>query len=265
MTVIIEDGSAKFRIFPRHPMFVFLKTILTPISMLQGGENISLADLALFSAILFVIMFFSHFIPKWFGMGKAGEKYMLVIFFGLCVGFVFNVILPGSLVVVTEAHEDYEAHNSSEHVEALFHFGGLTHGGGGDEDGDFRRILGVAICTGFMLLFVADFIAKEMTKKKNAQEVVLPSNDDVALIKKNTYSNCGLKFFFSMFYLFAALGCMGGYLACESDRQRLFILIAEAVVVIPTSILYGMQTKRDQTSTKKSRQCEGFVDVCSGE
>ena len=99
-----------------------------------------------------------------------------------------------------------------------------------------------------------------MTKKKNAQEVVLPSNENVALIK-NTYSNCGLKFFFSMFYLFVALGCMGGYLACESDRQRLFILITEVVVVIPTSILYGMQTKRDQTSTKKSRPCKSFLCV----
>lgn len=243
-------------------MFVFLRTILTPISMLQGVENISLADIAIFSAIMFAVMFFSHFIPKWFGMGRVGEKYMLVIFFGLCVGFIFNVILPGSLVVVTEAYEDYEAYNSSEPVEALFDFARLTHGGGGDDDddGDFRRILGVAICTGFMLLFVADFIAKEMTKKKNAQEVVLPSNDNVALIK-NTYSNCGLKFFFSMFYLFTALGCMGGYLACESDRQRLFILIAEMVVVLPTSILYGMQTKRDQTSTKKSRPCKSFLCV----
>lgn len=220
--------------------------------MLQGGENISLVDIAIFSAILFVVMFFSHFIPKWFGMGKTGEKYMLVIFFGLCVGFIFNVILPGSLVVVTEAYEDYEAFNSSEHAAALLHVGGLTHGGGGEEDGDFRRILGVAICTGFMLLFIADFVAKEMTKKKNAQEVVLPSNDNIALIK-NTYSNGGLKFFFSMFYLFAALGCMGGYLACESSRQRLFILIAEIVVVLPTAILYGMQTKRDETSTKKSK------------
>ena len=40
-----------------------------------------------------------------------------------------------------------------------------------------------------------------------------------------------------------------------TDVKGLHHLITEVVVVIPTSILYGMQTKRDQTSTKKSKQC----------
>ena len=232
--------------------------------MLFESEPLDLKDLAIYSAVLFVVMFFCHFIPKWFGMGKRGEKYMLVLFFGLCVGVTFNMVLPGSLVIVTEAYEDYAETNSTVEVNGpIFNLARLMHGGGGEgeEEEGFRRIIGVAICTGFMILFIADYIAKELTKKKRAQEVSLPTAEEVAQ-EKNAYSNCGLKVLYSMFYLFASLGCMGGYLACESERQRLFILISQMITVIPLAILYGMQTKRDQTSTKKSRCVEQVT--CSG-
>ena len=203
------------------------------------------------SLCLFLVLMIGHSIPPTFKMGKTGKKWFLIIFFGLLVGIAFNVVLPSSLHIVTEAWEAYE--NSTKEIDPDIFFDLLRRLDDDDDDDDdgFRRIIGVAICFGFMVLFVAEFVSKQMTKKQRANEIQLP------LVEKpheerDEYSRSALRNLYISFYVFAALGCMGGYLVCDSSVQRAFIFIAQGACLFPASVLYGLKMCEDQTSTSRS-------------
>lgn len=231
--------------------------------MIFGEEGPSFMGITLYSICLFVVMFLCHYIPKMTHMGKKGEKWMIIIFFGLLIGVAFNITIPGSLAVVTEAFEDYS--NATE-TETIFNFVNslrrLEDGDDDDDDDDnFRRIIGVAICLGFMILFLADFISKSMTKKQRENEVSLPVGEE-GPVEKSEYTLCALKNFYGHYYVFAALGCIGAYLVCETKVQRAFILISQFICLLPTCLIYGRQLVTEKASSSKSKcRCQLLILV----
>ena len=126
--------------------------------MLLEGADINLTTVLVYSVILFGVQILCHYIPKFCKMGDNGERWMLIIFFGLCLGVAFNMVIPGSLHIVTDAWEEYQ--NATE-VDEMYRILGLMRRLDDDDDDDdsFRRIIGVAICVGFMILFLADYIS----------------------------------------------------------------------------------------------------------
>lgn len=220
-----------------------------------GEEGLNFMGITIYSACLFVAMLLCHYIPKMTHMGKKGEKWTIIISFGLLIGIAFNITIPGSLLVVTEAFEDYSNATETEEIFRLVNSFRRLHDHDDDDDDDddnFRRIIGVAICLGFMILFLVDYIAKHMTKKQRESEVALPVEEKTP-VEKSTYTLCSLKLFYSMYYVFAAMGCMAAYLVCESDNQRVFILICEFVCLLPTCFIYGRQLMTDNASGCKSK------------
>lgn len=221
--------------------------------MLFGEEGLNVAGMTIYSFCLFAVMMLCHYLPKMTHMGKKGEKWTIIIFFGILIGIAFNITIPGSLLVVTEAFEDYSNSTEAEDVMRLVNsFRRLDDDDDDDDDDDgFRRIIGVAICLGFMILFLADFISKNMTKKHREKEVALPVAEE-GHVEKNAYTLCALKNFYGCYYVFAAMGCMGAYIACESENQRIFILISEFICLLPTCMIYGRQLVSENASGLKS-------------
>ena len=224
----------------------------TVCKSMLGEESLNFMGIAIYSACLFVVMLLCHYIPKMTHMGKQGEKWVLIIFFGILIGVAFNINIPGSLLVVTEAFNDYSNATETEEVMKLINSVRRLEDGDDDDDDDdnFRRIIGVAICLGFMILFLVDYIAKNMTKKHREQEVALPV-EEKAPVEKSAYTLCSLKLFYSQYYIFAALGCMAAYLVCESENQRVFILICEFICLLPTCIIYGRQLVKENAGCCK--------------
>ena len=72
---------------------------------------------------LFLALVLGHSIPPTFNMGKTGKKWFLIIFFGLLVGIAFNIVLPSSLHIVTDAWEAYQ--NSTKDNDTDIFFDGL--------------------------------------------------------------------------------------------------------------------------------------------
>ena len=211
--------------------------------MFFGEEELGFMDILIHSICLFVVMFVCHYIPKMTGMGKKGEKWVIIISFGLLIGIVFNITVPGSLLVVTEAFEDYNNSTETEEVMKMLSSLRRLHGGDDDDDDDddnFRRIIGVAICLGFMILFLVDYIAKNMTKKQREQEVALPVEGE-AQVEKKPYTLNALRVFFANYYIFTGLGCMGAWIANESDNQRIFLITSQTLCLLPTCFIYGKQ------------------------
>lgn len=72
---------------------------------------------------------------------------MLIVFFGLCLGVAFNMVIPGSLHIVTDAWESYENSTEIEELNRMYHLiRRLDDDDDDDDDDGFRRIIGVAIC-----------------------------------------------------------------------------------------------------------------------
>ena len=232
--------------------------------MILGEVELDFTTILVYSSILFLVQLLCHYIPKIFSMGKKGESGLLIVFFGLCLGVAFNMVIPGSLHVVTDAWEEYQ--NATETEEVLRTLGVLRRLQGrvfdddddDDDDDSFRRIIGVSICVGFMLLFLADFIGKEMTKKQRANEVKVALVDG-QVEPVTIYTNSGLLMLYISYYILASLGCMSAYLVCDNQSQRMFMLVAQLVCMMPTPFLYGMQMKR-QTITGAS--CMHSLQCC---
>lgn len=121
-----------------------------------------------------------------------------------------------------------------------------------DDDDGFRRIIGVAICVGFMVLFLADYISKEVTKKQRVNEVSLPLVDG-AQPKLPLYTNGALENLYVTYYILSAVGCMSAYLVCDNEHQRTFILIAQFICMLPSTCLFGRQMIRQNVSTGKCK------------
>ena len=217
-----------------------------------GEEKLNFLGITIYSACLFVTMLLCHYIPKWTHMGKKGEEWMIIIFFGILIGVAFNITIPGSLLVVTEAFEDYSNSTDADSLFRLLDSARRLDDGDDDDDDDdgFRRIIGVAICLGFMILFLADFVSKSMTKKQREKEITLPVAEGT-VVEKSAYTLCALKNFYGCYYIFAALGCMGAYLVCESENQRIFILVSEFICLLPTCLIYGRQLVVENASGSK--------------
>ena len=173
---------------------------------------------------------------------------MLIVFFGLCLGVAFNMVIPGSLHIVTDAWESYENSTEIEELNRMYH---LIRRLDDDDDG-FRRIIGVAICVGFMVLFLADYISKEVTKKQRVNEVSLPLVDG-AQPKLPLYTNGALENLYVTYYILSAVGCMSAYLVCDNEHQRTFILIAQFICMLPSTCLFGRQMIRQNVSTGKCK------------
>ena len=219
--------------------------------MLLEGADINLTTVLVYSVILFGVQILCHYIPKFCKMGDNGERWMLIIFFGLCLGVAFNMVIPGSLHIVTDAWEEYQ--NATE-VDEMYRILGLMRRLDDDDDDDdsFRRIIGVAICVGFMILFLADYISKEVTKKHRVNEVSLPLVDGMKS-KLPLYTNGSLVNLYATYYVLSALGCMSAYLVCDNKHQRTFILIAQFICMLPPTCLYGRQMIRQNVSAGKCR------------
>lgn len=221
--------------------------------MILGEVELDFVTILAYSSILFLVQMFCHYIPKIFGMGKKGEAGLLIVFFGLCLGVAFNMVIPGSLHVVTDAWEEYQ--NATETEEVLRAFSMIRRLQGrvfdddddDDDDDSFRRIIGVAICLGFMLLFLADYIGKMVTKNQREKEIKVALVDGETK-PVTTYTNCGLLTLYVSYYVLAALGCMSAYLVCDNASQRMFMLVAQLFCMMPTPFLYGMQMKRQTTT-----------------
>lgn len=219
--------------------------------MFASEEPIDLGHLSIFSVCLFAVLLVGHYIPAMFKMGKAGKKWFLIVFFGTCLGIAFNIVLPSSLHIVTDAWEAYQNATEDENLLELLSFARRLDDDDDDDDDSFRRIIGVAICFGFMVLFVAEFISKSMTKKARAAEIQLPLVGNKEQ-DRDEYSRGALRNLYVSFYAFSSLGCMGGYLVCDSKVQRVFILISQAVCLFPASVLFGLKMREDNISCGKS-------------
>ena len=219
--------------------------------MFASEEPIDLGHLSIFSVCLFAVLLVGHYIPAMFKMGKAGKKWFLIVFFGICSGIAFNIVLPSSLHIVTDAWEAYQNATEDENLLELLSFARRLDDDDDDDDDSFRRIIGVAICFGFMVLFVAEFISKSMTKKARAAEIQLPLVGNKEQ-DRDKYSRGALRNLYVSFYAFSSLGCMGGYLVCDSKVQRAFILISQAVCLFPASVLFGLKMREDNISCGKS-------------
>ena len=226
--------------------------------MFLSEESIDLKTVCIANVCLFLALVLGHSIPPTFNMGKTGKKWLLIIFFGLLVGIAFNIVLPSSLHIVTDAWEAYQNSTKDNDTDIFFELlRRLDDDDDDDDDDSFRRIIGVAICFGFMVLFVAEFVSKQMTKKQRANEVQLPLVEKPQA-ERDEYSRSALRNLYISFYVFAALGCMGGYLVCDSSVQRAFIFIAQGLCLFPASVLYGLKMGEDQTSTS----CSGLRWMC---
>ena len=215
--------------------------------MLLDEIELDWKTIVIYSCILFAVQLLGHLVPKMVGMGEKGEKWTLICFFGLCLGVAFNITIPGSLHVVTDAWEAYSNATKEVEIDLLFNTFRRLDDDDDDDDDSFRRIIGVAICVGFMLMFLADYISKGCTKKSRKDSVALPLADG-AEQKLPAYTNGSLVNLFIVYYIFAAVGCMGAYLVCDNKHQRVFILIAQAICMIPPTIIYGMQMIRQKNS-----------------
>ncbi len=226
--------------------------------MFLSEESVDLKTVCIANVCLFLALVLGHSIPPTFNMGKTGKKWFLIIFFGLLVGIAFNIVLPSSLHIVTDAWEAYQNSTNDNDTDIFFELlRRLDDDDDDDDDDSFRRIIGVAICFGFMVLFVAEFVSKQMTKKQRANEVQLPLVEKPQ-VERDEYSRSALRNLYISFYVFAALGCMGGYLVCDSSVQRAFIFIAQGLCLFPASVLYGLKMREDQTSTS----CSGLRWMC---
>ena len=221
--------------------------------MLLKGAEINLTTILVYSAILFGVQLLCHYIPKVCKMGDKGERWMLIVFFGLCLGVAFNMVIPGSLHIVTDAWESYENSTEIEELNRMYHLiRRLDYDDDDDDDDGFRRIIGVAICVGFMVLFLADYISKEVTKKQRVNEVSLPLVDG-AQPKLPLYTNGALENLYVTYYILSAVGCMSAYLVCDNEHQRTFILIAQFICMLPSTCLFGRQMIRQNVSTGKCK------------
>ena len=105
-----------------------------------GEEKLNFLGITIYSACLFVTMLLCHYIPKWTHMGKKGEEWMIIIFFGILIGVAFNITIPGSLLVVTEAFEDY---SNSTDADSLFRLlDSARRLDDGDDDDDDAGVAG---------------------------------------------------------------------------------------------------------------------------
>ena len=149
-----------------------------------------------------------------------------------------------------EHHHHHHDHDEDGHECCHHHH---DHDDDDDDDDDgFRRIIGVAICVGFMVLFLADYISKEVTKKQRVNEVSLPLVDG-AQPKLPLYTNGALENLYVTYYILSAVGCMSAYLVCDNEHQRTFILIAQFICMLPSTCLFGRQMIRQNVSTGKCK------------
>ena len=138
--------------------------------MFLSEESVDLKTVCIANVCLFLALVLGHSIPPTFNMGKTGKKWFLIIFFGLLVGIAFNIVLPSSLHIVTDAWEAYQNSTKDNDTDIFFELlRRLDDDDDDDDDDSFRRIIGVAICFGFMVLFVAEFVSKQMTQKQRTR------------------------------------------------------------------------------------------------
>ena len=192
---------------------------------------------------------------RFFNYSKKLNIFLLVTLFGLISSDVYNIIIPGTLLIINKAvlAEHHETNSTVSLLSALHE----EEEGDDVEFGPYFRLMGVSICVGFMFLYIFDYIAQQVNKKYLEEEYVhsplveeLEKNDveshdhchhchdELEYYEEYSYSTQGFLILFGSYFFFTGFG-IGPLLAIGiPTTQVLFIFLS--VFLCSILVLYTM-------------------------